>query len=143
MRREIIQITGIGLALLFLCVPTRAEIKLKDKSDRRMTHLEHFDIFSEYEINKKDLLEVRRYLKNARRSVGRDLGQFPKGWKPTLLAVRYPPLPTGRWFEFQPPVVRLDHAAVIHGIFGTPECVLPIRNDLSAMCFYQHLTYQI
>ncbi len=52
----------------------------------RKTPLEHFTLFSEFEISKEDLLEIRRHLTNARRDVGRDFAFYPELKPDVILA---------------------------------------------------------
>jgi hypothetical protein len=70
----------LTLLIVFLCLTPSAQGQEKSIPDNRLrqTPLEHFTLFSEFEISKDDLLSVRRHLTNARRLIGRDLLMFPE-----------------------------------------------------------------
>ena len=70
---------GAATAVLALCVTfAGAAERIVPPEKMRRTQLENFQLLSEFEISKDDLLQMRRHLTNVRRVVGQDFAFFPK-----------------------------------------------------------------
>lgn len=69
--------TALVILIMTLAVQAQAE-RPAPPENLRQTPLEFFTLFSEFELTGKNKLEIRRYLMNVRRNVGRDIPYFPE-----------------------------------------------------------------
>lgn len=73
---------ALRIALAVACLATTAlapaASAAQPEGKMRRTPLEFFDLISEFEITKQDLLDMRRHLTNVRRAVGQDFAYIPQ-----------------------------------------------------------------